>query len=215
MDYKYWIKKLFYSDDKWHDLLSLIISVLFLRIRNLYCSRTIKFINNGCIECEGAFFLGVFSNKIYLDYSSKGCFRIAKTGNVKIGEMVRVARGAKFYVNGKLEIGKNTYINPNCLVVVQECVRIGSHCAISWNVQILDDDMHDIVDAEGRRLNSKKSIVIGDNVWIGANAVVLKGVTIGEGAIVGANSLVVKDVPPHAVVGGNPAKILKENVRWV
>ena len=52
-------------------------------------------------------------------------------------------------------------------------------------------------------------IIIQDNVWIGFNSIVLKGVTIGEGAVVAAGSVVTKDVPPFAVVGGNPAKIIK------
>ena len=54
-----------------------------------------------------------------------------------------------------------------------------------------------------------KEVVIGENVWIGTNVIILPGVTIGEGAVVGAGAVVSKDVPPCAVVGGNPAKILK------
>ena len=61
-----------------------------------------------------------------------------------------------------------------------------------------------------RILKSKGRITIQDNVWIGDNAVILSGVTIGEGAIVGANSVVTKDVPPFTVVGGVPARIIKQ-----
>ena len=55
----------------------------------------------------------------------------------------------------------------------------------------------------------KQDIVVGDDVWIGANVSILKGVTIGSGAIVGAGSVVTKDVPEHAIVAGNPARVIK------
>ena len=57
-------------------------------------------------------------------------------------------------------------------------------------------------------------IVIQDHVWLGMNVIVLKGVTIGEGAIVAAGSIVTKDVPPHCLVAGVPAKVVKTDVTW-
>ena len=59
-----------------------------------------------------------------------------------------------------------------------------------------------------------KPIKIGNHVWIGQRATVLKGVTIGDGAVIAAGSIVTRDVPPHSLVGGIPAKVLKENVEW-
>jgi acetyltransferase-like isoleucine patch superfamily enzyme len=216
MNYKNWLKKLYYSDDLVHDALSILRSVLWIRITNFYCSRTIRFINEGSLQCKGVCLFGVFSNKMALDYNSKGSFRIAQTGRVMMGDRVRVARGAKIYVKGKLEIGDDTYINPNVLIFANESVKIGSRCAISWNVQIIDDDLHHIIDqSNNSRLTSKKAITIGDHVWIGANVTILKGVTIGDHAVIGANSLVVKDVPAHTAVGGNPAKIIKDKIDWI
>jgi len=57
-------------------------------------------------------------------------------------------------------------------------------------------------------------IIIGDHVWIGMNVTVLKGVTIGDGAVVAAGSMVTKDVPPHSLVAGVPAKVVKTDVEW-
>ena len=57
-------------------------------------------------------------------------------------------------------------------------------------------------------------MVIGSHVWIGCNVLILKGVTVGDGAVIAAGSVVTKDVPAASLVGGNPARILKENVTW-
>lgn len=57
---------------------------------------------------------------------------------------------------------------------------------------------------------SKGPVIIGQNVWVGDKATILPGVTIGDGAVIGANSVVTKDVPPYSIVGGNPAKVLKQ-----
>ncbi|HAI83844.1 MAG TPA: chloramphenicol acetyltransferase, partial [Chitinophagaceae bacterium] len=62
---------------------------------------------------------------------------------------------------------------------------------------------------EGKTYPHKGDIVIGNDVWIGYNATIMAGVTIGDGAIIATNATVVKDVPPYAVVGGNPAQIIK------
>lgn len=63
-----------------------------------------------------------------------------------------------------------------------------------------------------RKVISKGAVTIGNNVWIGDKATILSGVSIGEGAVIAANSVVTKDVPAHSVVGGNPAKILKQEI---
>ncbi|MGZ4106010.1 MAG: DapH/DapD/GlmU-related protein, partial [Tumebacillaceae bacterium] len=80
-----------------------------------------------------------------------------------------------------------------------------------WDVQLMDTDFHRI---SANAVNTKK-ITIGNNVWIGCRVMILKGVTIGDGAVIAAGSVITKDVPPYTVVGGNPARVLKENVNWV
>ncbi len=57
--------------------------------------------------------------------------------------------------------------------------------------------------------SEEKQIVVGDDVWLGYGAIILPGVTIGDGAIIGAGTVVTKDVPPYAIVGGNPAKVIR------
>jgi acetyltransferase-like isoleucine patch superfamily enzyme len=75
---------------------------------------------------------------------------------------------------------------------------------------IRDSDNH-LLDGRDRR---SAPIRIGDHVWIGLRATILKGVTIGDGAVVAAGALVIHDVPPGALVGGVPARVIRENVTW-
>lgn len=75
---------------------------------------------------------------------------------------------------------------------------------------IRDNDGHEIVNGE----EPSKPIVIGNHVWIGERATILKGVTIGDGAIVAANAVVTKDVEPNTLVGGVPARVIRRGVEW-
>jgi acetyltransferase-like isoleucine patch superfamily enzyme len=89
-------------------------------------------------------------------------------------------------------------------VIAHVLVDIGRDCRISWDVIIMDDDQHVVPGTDG----GPKPIVIEDNVWIGCRCIILKGVRIGTGAILAAGAVVTKDVPPHAVVGGVPARVI-------
>ena len=101
----------------------------------------------------------------------------------------------------RIEIGNGTYLNRNTLVHASELVRIGRNCKISWDVVIMDTDMHAI---PGRP--SVKPVLIEDDVWIGCRVIVLKGVRIGHGAVIAAGSVVTKDVSASTVAAGVPAR---------
>lgn len=113
-------------------------------------------------------------------------------------------------------IGDNTYIGNNCCITKSQ---IGRYSSIANNVAIGQGE-HDISRTSTstkiykKRINifeelTKGECIIGNDVWIGANAVIRRGVIIGDGAVIGANSFVNKDVPPYAVAGGCPAKVIK------
>lgn len=123
------------------------------------------------------------------------------------GVGVRVTEGAQ------LSIGDHTYLNRSASIDCTQEITIGDYCAISDNVQILDSDFHPIT-CNGKTSTMSKPVHIGNHVWIGRSAIILKGVTIGDGAIVGAGSVVTRDVPARCLVAGNPARVIKENVEW-
>lgn len=114
-----------------------------------------------------------------------------------------------------LSIGPQTSIGDRTHINCQAGIEIGAHCVISWDVEILDADMHTIVGEDGHPLANRSPIVVEDRVWIGTRAIVLKGVTIGHDTIVAAGSVVTKSVPPYSLCAGNPAKVIRQVQGWI
>lgn len=115
-----------------------------------------------------------------------------------------------FYTDfGKnIHVGENVFINACCHFQDHGGVTLGDGCQIGHNV-VFATLNHDI--APERRANTYPApIVLGKNVWIGSNSTILQGVTIGDNAIVAAGAVVTKDVPANTIVGGVPAKIIKQ-----
>jgi acetyltransferase-like isoleucine patch superfamily enzyme len=123
---------------------------------------------------------------------------------------------------GRVTIGDYCYFT-NALLLCELELRIGSYVMMGWNSSVADSDFHPIDPAERiadaiacsplgkgrpRPAIAKCPVIIGDHVWIGPGATILKGVRIGEGAFIEPGSLVTRDVPPRARVLGNPAQII-------
>ncbi len=145
-------------------------------------------------------------------YLAKGATLEAEAFDVYAGGRINVNAGAK------LSLGSG-YMNHDCVIDCFSFITIGHGVVISERVVIRDSDNHAIISTENGELKSDEKpaaapIVIQDHVWLGMNVIVLKGVTIGEGAIVAAGSVVTKDVPPHCLVAGVPAKVVKTEVTW-
>jgi acetyltransferase-like isoleucine patch superfamily enzyme len=105
-----------------------------------------------------------------------------------------------------IRIGTGTYLNRGVEIVAGGSVTIGRDCKIARDVIIMDTDQHALPNGE----LEIRSVEIGDRVWIGARAIVLKGVSIGHDSVVGAGAIVTKSVPPHSVVVGNAARVLHQ-----
>jgi acetyltransferase-like isoleucine patch superfamily enzyme len=146
-------------------------------------------------------------------------------GKINIGKKTMIKGTLNVFPNsGEISIGKYCFIGENSYIWSQESVQIKDHVLISHNVNIIDTNSHEL-DADERITSVEKflevghpkidvniqtsPIIIEDKVWINFNAIILKGVTIGEGAIVAAGAVVTKNVPPYAVVAGNPATVVK------
>lgn len=121
-----------------------------------------------------------------------------------------------------VQVGKMTYgpLEVHTWGASNEKLEIGHYCSIAEGVKFILGGNHYyhtfstypfkvMVMKEEKEAWSKGPIVIGNDVWIGMDSMILSGVTIGQGAVIAAGSVVTKDVPPYAIVGGNPAKVIK------
>lgn len=111
----------------------------------------------------------------------------------------------------RISIGDDTRIHGAC-IHAWKSITIGKRCLIAANSQIIDSNGHPTAlnrpEVRIIQTDSPKSIVIGDDVWIGTGAIILPGVTIGNGSIIGAGAVVAKDIPEGVVVVGNPARVI-------
>lgn len=141
-------------------------------------------------------------------------------GALCIGDDVRLSGKPAFLFCSKLaaepsiSIGDHTFIGHGATFSVGKAITIGRSCLIAGGVHVTDNDGHplnylDRMKNLPPRMEDVKEVQIGNNVWIGNYAIILKGVTVGDRAIVGAGSVVTRDVPPDVVVAGNPARVVK------
>jgi len=117
---------------------------------------------------------------------------------------IRVVKKGKLILN-------SGFINEGVQITCASKITIGKECTIARDVVIRDYDAHII---ETPYYEISKPIEIGNHVWIGNRAMILKGVKIGDGSIIAAGAIVTHDVPENCIAGGVPAKILKDNITW-
>ena len=150
------------------------------------------------------------------------CFSAVKE-QIKIGKNCDIHAIISAQQGAIIKIGDYTTIRGNSVIGAVSSIEIGDYVIISNNVTIYDNNNHP-TDPKKRiemcrsgfyselwdwKYAAVAPVKIGNNVWIGEKSAVLKGVTIGEGAVVASHAVVTKDVPPYAIVAGNPAKVVK------
>lgn len=180
--------------------------------------------------------------KIFI--AKKRKFYISFFSNIAIKSLYNIGKGSRILkgvsCSDMVSIGKNTTINgPNTKITAKiNKISIGSFCSIAPGVTVQEyyhkydriSSFHISRNILGSSIFndifSKGSIIIEDDVWIGANVIILSGVTIGRGSVIGAGSIVTKDVPRYSIACGNPARVIKsrfnskkvidyiEHLRW-
>lgn len=157
--------------------------------------------------------------------SGKCCFKARRSGSIRIGDRVTLLASHRSnrvgltnpvlletLGEGEIEIGRDT--GGSAIVISSRTrVKIGAHVKMGGNVRIFDHDYHSLEvgirrTADDAKHVKTKPVVIGDDVFIGTNAIILKGITIGDAAIVAAGSVVSRDIPAREIWGGNPANFI-------
>jgi acetyltransferase-like isoleucine patch superfamily enzyme len=148
--------------------------------------------------------------------------QIGRRARVHFGRWVWIGHGTKIRCHeGEVRIGDKTVLGQECTISAYQHVSIGEQCIVADRVMMIDFD-HNVAEVE-RPIRTqgiyKREVRVGNNVWIGYGAQILRGVSVGDNAIVGASAVVTKDVPANAVVAGTPARVIRmreapKNLRW-
>ena len=181
-----------YITDKTGKKLTLreIFNKVINRIKNIFLESEVYWLHLiGCVPCH--------------------CFRrfLYRLAGIKIGKGSVIHTKARFYDPRNIILDEDTIVGEGVVLDGREKLVIGSHVDIASEVMIYNSQ-HDIEDENFSAVD--KPVVIEDYVFVGPRSIILPGVKIGKGAVVGAGAVVTKDVPPFAIVGGVPAKIIGE-----
>jgi acetyltransferase-like isoleucine patch superfamily enzyme len=137
---------------------------------------------------------------------------IGRRAKVNLGRWSWIGHGTKIRAHeGEVTIGAKSVLGQECTISAFQCVAIGRECIIADRVMMIDFD-HGVVEVERPvRLQGiyKRDVRVGNNVWIGYGACVLRGVTVGNNAVVGTSAVVTADLPDNAVAAGIPARVIR------
>ena len=208
----------------WNILRQMSFASVFKTIRYNYLISNVKRDGGRWLIFRGAYIQMNNTARVFL-YApfTMGARKVIGSSNVTKFQM---DKWTTLVVNGKFHMNENSniwithsgklilnggFINENVTITCAKQIIIGKNAHIAREAVIRDYDGHYIEDVAYR---TSKPVIIGDNVWIGYRAMILKGVTIGDNSVVAANSVVTKDVPANSIVAGNPAKVIKTGINW-
>jgi len=171
-------------------------------------------------------FLSAYGRRLHTDglafIGPRVVIEIGRQGRVNLGRWSWLGHGTKIRAHeGTISIGAKTVVGQECTISAFRHVSIGRECVIADRVMLIDFD-HGAAEVERPvRLQGiyKRDVRVGNNVWIGYGACILRGVTVGDNAIVGTSAVVTRDVPANAVVAGVPARVVRmrdapRSMRW-
>jgi acetyltransferase-like isoleucine patch superfamily enzyme len=148
-----------------------------------------------------------------LAFVGPGCsLEVGRQAILELGRWSWLGHGCKIRVHeGNVSIGAKTVLGQECTISAFQHVSIGRECVIADRVMLIDFD-HGMVEVERPiRMQGiyKRDVRVGNNVWIGYGACILRGITVGDNAVIGTGAVVTRDVPANAVVGGVPARVIR------
>jgi acetyltransferase-like isoleucine patch superfamily enzyme len=190
-----------------HGMLNLKYARLLIR----YLRRRLFTLSGRRMETDGMVFLGPSVQ-----------LQIGRRAKVRFGRFSWIGHGSKIRCHeGVVEVGPKTVLGQECTISAYRRVRIGEQCVVADRAMFIDFD-HNVADVEQpvrKQGIYMRDVVVGNNVWVGYNAQILRGVTVGDNAIIGANSVVTRDIPANAVAAGTPARVIRmrkapERLRW-
>lgn len=140
---------------------------------------------------------------------SRFIWNLSDSGEVHLGNHIKIGTGSKLHIQGKLTIGSESNFTGESTIICNKEIHFGDACLVSWQTLFMDSDLHKITD-DNHHLNHDKAIVIGNRVWVGSRSTILKGSVIETNSVVASTSTVTSQFNPDSVIGGNPAKTIAD-----
>ena len=147
---------------------------------------------------------------------SKGVISFRPGTKIIFGGSAQFHAGTRICLdnNATVVFGDGFSANRNFILYYNDQISFGQNCMLGWNIQIIDGNAHKVIENEKEK-NSKCTIKVGNHVWIGAEVKICRSVSIGNDSIAAYGSVITGGkFPDHAMIGGYPAKIIKEGVNW-
>jgi len=137
------------------------------------------------------------------------------SGTVRFKGRCRIGVSTKILCAGELTFGADFVATAQISVFCVKRIEFGAGNLLAWDITVLDNDFHQILDESGQMLNAPRPVQIGDRVWIGAQCLLLKGTELGNDCVVAAGSLLHRKFEGDGrLIGGNPARVLRQGVTW-
>lgn len=191
------------------------ISLPILISKNFYLRKALGKIILDCPVQTGLVRLGFGDCGIFDDKRSRSIWDVS--GTVIFKGKTRIGHGTKISVGegGVLVLGENFTVTAESSIVAYSEVCFGDNCLLSWDILIMDTDLHKVEDSTGTLINEPRPIRIGNDVWIGSRCLILKSSIIPDGSVIGANSTISKKLETeNGIYVGNPVRCVKENIKW-